>query len=192
VIGSRIGVGLASEIVDAILNPPPSVPGLYRTLGAYGSGEGSMSIIGVDDFREDHRLAFDRWLEAQHAETVFESGVVVVGEQPLATKPVLVAVTPADFVFVDEGGAGDGEMPELGRFARSSVKTVDVTDLHDQHVPEPAAESIDEPDALSKVVVGWQAEGGQPDRDEFAFRSAWAAWEAAHRFRRFAQPPLLG
>ena len=97
----------------------------------------------------------------------------------------------ADFVFVNEGGPRDEEMPELGRFPRAAVKDVDVVDAADQHVPEPATESLDEPDALAKVVVAWQPEGADVDRDEFAFRSAWAAWEAAHRFRRFAEPPLL-
>ena len=29
------------------------------------------------------------------------------------------------------------------------------------------------------------------DRDEFAFRAASLAWDTAHRFRRFALPPLL-
>ena len=152
---------------------------------------GALEAIVADEEREGHRLAFDRWLEREGAESVFQGGLVALGTQPPTTAYVLVAVTPADFVFVNEGGPRDEEMPELGRFPRGAVKDVDVVDSEDQHMPEPTMESPDEPDALAKVVVAWQPEGGEADRDEFAFRSAWAGWEAAHRFRRFAQPPLL-
>jgi len=151
---------------------------------------GPFEAIAAEDQRESHRLVFDRWLEQQRAETVFQGGLVGLDTDPTSTVFVLVAVTPADFVFFNEGGPRDEEMPELGRFARAAVKDVDVVDAGDQHVPEPAMESLDEPDALAKVIVAWQPEGGDADRDEFAFRSAWAAWEAAHRFRRFAEPPI--
>ena len=152
---------------------------------------GPLEAIVTDEEREAHRLAFDRWLDQQRAESVFQGGLVALDTQLPSTAYVRVAVTPADFVFVNEGGPRDEGMPELGRFARTAVKNVDVVDTGDNHVPEPATESLDEPDALAKVVVDWQPNGGGVDRDEFAFRSAWAAWEAAHRFRRFALPPLL-
>ena len=50
---------------------------------------------------------------------------------------------------------------------------------------------IDEPSAIAVVAVDWQAEGAEMDRDEFAFRAASIAWDTAHRFRRYALPPLL-
>ena len=39
---------------------------------------------------------------------------MVLDGQPPSTAYVLVAVTPADFVFVNEGGPHDEEMPEAG------------------------------------------------------------------------------
>ena len=162
------------------------------TLGSFSDRKlGALDAIAQDQEREAHRLAFDRWLERHQTQTMFQGGLVVLDGQPPSTAYVLVAVTPADFVFVNEGGPHDEEMPELGRFARTAVKDVDVVDVGGHHVSEPASESLDEPDALAKVVVAWQPEGGDAHRDEFAFRSAWAAWEVAHRFRRFAEPSLL-
>lgn len=160
--------------------------------GGYVSAKGSFSTIGVDDYETDHRLKFDRWLEEIKAETSFVGGMVAVGQEAKDLRSVLVAVTPEDFVFFDEGGAGDAEMPELGRFPRSAVKAVDVLDESGAHVAEPNVDSIDEPDALAAVTVDWQPEGKELDRDQFVFRAASVAWDAAHRFRTFAQPPLLG
>ena len=184
---SLFGMALAVELwgdaeLEAIDDPLNTYP--IRPVG-------DLEAVADEDERDAHRSAFDRWLDEHGADSVFQGGVVTVDREPPTATFVLVAVTSSDFAFFNEGGTEDDAMSELGRFARSSVKSVDVTDLHDQHVPEPATESVDEPDALAKVVVSWQTEGGQPERDEFAFRSAWAAWEAAHRFRRFAQPPLL-
>ena len=45
---------------------------------------------------------------------MFRGGLVVLDGQPPSTAYVLVAVTPADFVFVNEGGPHDEEMLELG------------------------------------------------------------------------------
>ncbi len=161
-------------------------------LGTYtADGVAAFSMIGVDDYDTDHRLAFDRWLEQIRAEASFVGGIVAVGEEAKDLRSVLVAVTPEDFVFFDEGGAADAEMPELGRFPRSAVRAVDVLDESGAHVAEPAVESIDEPDALAAVTVDWQPEGAELDRDQFVFRAASVAWDAAHRFRSFAQPPLL-
>ena len=121
--------------------------------GGYVSSEGSFSTIGVDDYGPDHRLAFGRWLEEIGAEASFFGGTVSIGEEPTDLRAVLVAVTPVDLVFFDEGGPDDAEMPELGRFPRSAVKKVDVVDEHGAHVPAPTGDLIDEPSAIAVVAV---------------------------------------
>jgi hypothetical protein len=141
-LGIRLALFPLIDIAESVLfHPDPEWTGAP---GEYVAAKGSFSTIGVDDYETDHRLAFDRWLEKIKAETSFVGGVVAVGEEAKDLRSVLVAVTPEDFVFFDEGGAGDAEMPELGRFPRSSVKMVDVLDESGMHVPGPNIDSIDE------------------------------------------------
>lgn len=148
-------------------------------------------IKRIDDGAE--RLAFTRWMEANNAEASFPAGLVAIEEHAEALQPVLVAVIPDAFVFVDEDGDDDhDEMVELGRFRRDGVRGVDVLDEHDAHIPEPWGESIDELERLCRLVVSWVDEQGAAQTDEFLFRSASVAWDAAHRFRRSAIPPLDG
>ena len=151
----------AGAIQGIFVRPDPEWTG---TPGEYVSSEGSFSTIGVDDYGPDHRSAFGRWLEAIGAEASFFGGTVAVGEEPANLKAVLVAVTPVDLVFFDEGGPEDGEMPELGRFPRSSVKKVDVVDEHGVHVPEPTGDLIDEPSSIAVVAVDWQPEDAETDQ----------------------------
>ena len=188
VCGTSWSIAARGAIQGIFVRPDPEWTGAP---GHYVSSEGSFSTIGVDDYGPDHRLAFGRWLEAIGAEASFFGGTVAVSEEPTNHKAVLVAVTPADLVFFDEGGAEDGAMPELGRFPRSAVTKVDVVDEHGVHVPEPTGNLIDEPSSIAVVVVDWQAVDAETDRDEFAFLAASLAWDTAHRFRRFALPPLL-
>jgi hypothetical protein len=153
-----------------------------------GGGNFHRAMRRIDDGAE--RLAFTRWMETNHAEASFPAGLVAVEEGSDALQPVLVAVIPDAFVFVDEDGDDHDEMVELGRFRRDGVRGVDVLDEHDAHVPEPWGESIDEPEQLCRLVVSWVDEQGTAQTDEFLFRSASVAWDAAHRFRRSAIPPL--
>jgi hypothetical protein len=169
------------------------------SLGPLADDDAASFVIGGANFRRAMRgidegagrLAFTRWMEANDAEDSFTAGLVAVEEHTKALQPALVAVTPDAFVFVDEDGEDDhSEMVELGRFRRDAVKGVDVVDEHDAQVPEPWGESIDEPERLCRLVVTWVDEQGDAQTDGFLFRSAFVAWAAAHRFRRFALPPL--
>jgi hypothetical protein len=169
------------------------------SLGPLADDDAASFVIGGANFRRamrrigdgDGRLAFTRWMEANRAEASFPAGLVAVEEHEDALQPVLVAVIPDAFVFVDEDGEDDhNEMVELGRFRRDAVKGVDVVDEHGAHVPEPWGESIDEPEQLCRLVVSWVDEQGTAQTDGFLFRSASVAWDAARRFRRFALPPL--
>lgn len=169
------------------------------SLGPLVDDDAASFVIGGANFRRAmrriddgaERLDLTRWMETNHAEASFPSGLVAVDEHSKALQPVLVAVIPDAFVFVDEDGDDDhDQMIELGRFRRDAVKGVTVIDEHASHVPEPWGESIDEPERLCRLVVSWVDEDGVAQADEFLFRSAFVAWDAAHRLRRFAIPPL--
>jgi len=170
------------------------------SLGRFVDDDTASFVIGGANFHramrrideDGHRVGLSRWMAEHRAEGSFTAGLVAVDEHAKALQPALVAVTPDAFVFVDEDGdeGRHGEMVELGRFRRDTVKGVDVLDEHDGQLPEPWDESIDEPERLCRLVVSWVDEGEQAQTDEFLFRSASVAWDAAHRFRRFAIPPL--
>ena len=164
-------------------------------LGPLVDDDAASFVIGGANFRramrriddDAHRLAFTRWMEEHRAEASFPAGLVVVEEGWEAFQPVLVAVIPDAFVFVDEDGDDDrGAMIELGRFRRDAVEGVDVIDEQEAQVPEPPGEWIDEPARLCRLVVSWVDGQGTAQTDAFLFRSASMAWEAAHRFRGFA------
>jgi hypothetical protein len=132
-------------------------------------------------------------MEEQRVEMSFPAGLVVVDEHARTLQPVMVAVIPDAFVFVDEDGDDERiEMVELGRFRRDAVRAVEVLDEGGAPVPDPGGESIDEPDRRCRLVVAWSDERHAVQTDEFLFRSAFAAWQAARRFRRSAIPPLDG
>jgi len=171
------------------------------SLGPFVDDDTASFVIGGANFRramrrideDDHRVDLSRWMEANHVEASFPAGLVAVDEAGKALQPVLVAVTPDAFVFVDEDGdEGEDATIELGRFRRDAVERVDVLDERDGPVPEPWGESIDEPERLCRLVVSWVDEQGTAQTDGFLFRSAFMAWEVAHRFRGLAIPALDG
>jgi hypothetical protein len=197
---------MITEALDPLPPPHPRSDGGWEAverrfdrLGDVADDDTASAVVAQLNFRRGmqriddgaERLAFTRWMEANHAETSFPAGSVAVDEHAEALQPVLVAVIPDAFVFVDEDGDDDhDEMVELGRFRRDAVRGVDVLDERGAHVPEPWGESIDEPERLCRLVVSWVDEQGTAQTDGFLFRSAFMSWGAARRFRRFALPPL--
>jgi hypothetical protein len=172
---------------------------MLTSIGPLVDDDAASAVIGGANFRRamrriddgEERVRFSRWMEEHQAETSFPAGLVAVDRRSETVQPVLVAVIPDVFVFVDEDGDDDhDEMVELGRFRRDAVEGIDVIDEHGAHVAEPWGESIDEPERLCRLVVAWVDEQGAAQTDEFLFRSAFAAWDAARRFRRSAIPPL--
>ena len=142
--------------------------------------------------RERSRDARARWLEEHHAERSFPCGVVPDPE-PEPGKPampvprlnvprrgmsyvqVIAAVLPSDLAFIR--GQETGEIVEVGRIPRSSIRDVDVVDASGVHIPEPIRETF-EPPQLALLVLTW-TNAGVDDEDRFAFRSPWMAWQAA-------------
>jgi hypothetical protein len=174
---------------------------MLTSLGPLVDDDAASFVIGGANFRRAvrriddgaERLDLSRWMEEQRAEMSFPAGLVAVDEHARTLQPVLVAVIPDAFVFVDEDGDDDHtEMVELGRFRRDAVRAVEVLDDSGAPVADPGGESIDEPERRCRLVVTWSDERPAPQTDEFLFRSAFAAWRAAHRFRRSAIPPLDG
>lgn len=99
---------------------------------------------------------------------------------------VLAAVLPEEVVFIREQGQ-DEDVEEVGRLPRTAIREVDVLDAAGAHVAEPLRETI-EPSRPMFTVLRWSNDGA-PDEDRFLFRSAWSAWEAAHRLRATQRSP---
>ncbi len=142
--------------------------------------------------RERFKDARLTWLEEHGAERSFPCGVAPDPE-PAPGKPampvprlnvprrgmtyvqVTAAVLPTDIAFIR--GQETGEIVEVGRIPRSSIREVDVVDASGVHIPEPIRETF-EPPQLALLVLTW-TNAGVDDEDRFAFRSPWMAWQAA-------------
>jgi hypothetical protein len=157
-------------------------------------------------FRGDHedhedavQLARARWMAEHRAIESFGCGIAVIPEpstpdpwherfEPVV--PVTVMVIAEGFVFLREGieGVDLDPLVEVGRFPRDAFLDVRVATPDGRTLPEPTAETF-EPSAPCRLVVRWTGLEGQPDEDDFAFRSTWVATQAARRFRRAAGGP---
>jgi hypothetical protein len=126
------------------------------------------------------RIARTRWLRTNGAHASFPCGVVDVQDTSI---PAIVAFVPDGLAFLAETppDADVDDVVEVGRIAASAIASVDVLDADGNHVAEPAQESF-EPDADFSMVLRWRVEDVEHE-DRFAFRSSWAAWQAARRLR---------
>jgi hypothetical protein len=138
-----------------------------------------------------------KWLQRRGAEASFPCGVVrtdAVGFPPEARErreelSVIAAVLPEDVVFlVDPPEVFPAPDPvEAGSVARADLRGASVVALDGSAVPEPASESFDrEPDVV--LVVSF-ADGDAIGEQRLVFRSAWVAWQAAHRLRAATVSP---
>ncbi len=142
--------------------------------------------------RERFKDARQTWLEEHRAERSFPCGVVphpepVPGHPRMPTPrlnvprremsyvQVIAVVLPSDLAFIR--GQETGEIVEVGRIPRSSIREVDVVDASGVHIAEPIRETF-EPPQLALLVLTW-TNAGVDDEDRFAFRSPWMAWQAA-------------
>lgn len=149
-------------------------------------------IAGEQASRERSRDARARWLEEHRAERSFPCGVVPdpepapghprmptprlnVPRRGMSYVQVIAAVLPTDLAFIR--GQETGEVVEVGRIPRSSIRKFDVVDSSGVHIPEPIRETF-EPPQLALLVLTW-TNAGVDDEDRFAFRSPWMAWQAA-------------
>ena len=165
---------------------------------AHGVGDVATSRIAQQMFAEgiqpddeaEARLARSRWLEANHAERSFPCGIVPLPDPgPNAPRlnvlpiikqtvsPIIAAVLPSDLAFLLEEDAH--EINELGRIPRTAIRTVDVVDAEERHVPEPVEETF-ESDVPALALLRW-SDRGKDDEERFAFGSAWMAWRTARR-----------
>ena len=164
----------------------------------HGGGDVTTSRIAQQMFAEglapdeefEARMARTRWLEENHAESSFPCGVVprpkpgpqepVLNVLPIIKQTIsaiIAVILPSDLVFLLEGDSS--EITELGRIPRVAVRSVDVVDVEDQHVPEPIEETF-ESDRPALALLRW-SEAGKDDEERFAFRSAWLAWKCARK-----------
>ena len=175
---------------------------LGEVLGAsalvHGEGDVTTSRIAQQVFSEglapdeefEARMARTRWLEDNHAESSFPCGVVprpkpgprepVLNVLPIIKQTIssiIAAILPSDLVFLLEDDAPG--ITELGRIPRAAIRSVDVVDIDEQHVPEPMEETF-ESDVPALALLRW-SDGGKDDEERFAFRSAWLAWKCARR-----------
>ena len=136
------------------------------------------------------RLARTRWLEDNHAESSFPCGVVprrkpgpqepVLNVLPIikqVVSPIVAAILPSDRVFLLADDSPT--ITELGRMPRIAVRSVDVVDVDEQHVPEPIEETF-ESDRPALALLRW-SDQGRDDEERFAFRSVWLAWRCARK-----------
>jgi len=165
---------------------------------AHGVGDATTSRIAQQMFVEglepdeefEARMARTRWLEDNHAESSFSCGVVprpkggpqepVLNVLPIIKQivsPIVAAILPSDLVFLL--GDDSPRITELGRIPRTAVRSVDVVDADEQHVPEPIEETF-ESDRPALALLRW-TDQGKDDEERFAFRSAWMAWKSARK-----------
>ena len=165
---------------------------------AHGAGDVTTSRIAQQQFAEslepdaefEARIARARWLEDNHAESSFPCGVVprpkpgplepVLNVLPIIKQTIsaiIAVILPSDLVFLLEDDAP--EVTELGRIPRAAVRSVDVVDLDERHVPEPIEETF-ESDRPALALLRW-SDQGKDDEERFAFRSAWLAWKCARK-----------
>ena len=165
---------------------------------AHGAGDVTSSRIAQQMFVEglqpdeefEARMARTRWLEENHAESSFPCGVVprpkggpqepVLNVLPIIKQivsPIVAAILPSDLVFFL--GDDSPTITELGRISRTAVRSVDVVDAEEQHVPEPLEETF-ESDRPALALLRW-TDQGTDDEERFAFRSAWMAWKSARK-----------
>src|SRR5262245_28357032 len=128
---------------------------------AHLGGDATTSRIAQNMFAEglapdeefEARMARTRWLEDNHAESSFPCGVVprpkpgpqepVLNVLPIIEQTIsaiIAVILPSDLVFLLEDDAP--EITELGRIPRTAVRSVDVVDIDEQHVPEPMEETF--------------------------------------------------
>jgi hypothetical protein len=164
----------------------------------HGGGDVATSRIAHQMFAEglepdgefEARIARTRWLEQNHAELSFPCGVVprpkpgpqepVLNVLPIIKQTIsaiIAVILPSDLVFLLEDDAP--EVTELGRIPRAAVRSVDVVDLDERHVPEPMEETF-ELDRPALALLRW-SDQSKDDEERFAFRSAWLAWTCARK-----------
>ena len=177
--------------------------GRFRPLGfalyAMDLLEGSLEVVDEQTRTAREQATRDRfkdarvkWLEDNRAERSFPCGVAPdpepvpghpavpvprlnVARRGMTYVQVIAAVLPSELAFIR--GRETGEIVEVGRIPRSSIREVDVVDASGIHIPEPIRETF-EPPQLALLVLTW-TNAGVDDEDRFAFRSPWMAWQAA-------------
>ena len=134
--------------------------------------------------RDEAALRRDEKLRAIGSEETFFSGLARIDGE---FRSVRVAVTPQDFVVLDEWTHLDPDT-ELARFPRESITDVVIVDENGNEVADQLINPIRELETSKEeryaVVLKLQAANGLPQRVSFLFLSGEPALECRDDFRR--------